>query len=157
MLGLFWDHFGIIFWIHLRSFWDHFGFMLGLLWDYFGIILGSFWDQFGMTLGSFWDHFGMTLGKFWDHFAIIYLGIILASLWGHFGITLASLWDHFGSLWHQLGIIFVKAKGSRHLKIKCCERQKMTPCQTTYPQRTGRNDGRQHAKTLYHLPSNTPP
>ena len=111
--------------------------MLGSFWDNFGINLGSFWDHFGMTLGSILDHFGMTLGSYWDHF-----GMTLGSLWGHFGVTLASL---------------LYRSRVRTSEIKCCERRTTTSCQNTYPQRTGRNDGRQHVRTLYHFPSNKPP
>ena len=76
---IYWDRFGIIFWIMLGSIWDHFGIILGSFWDRFGIIFGSCSDHFGIDLGSFWDRFGIMLGSFWDRFCNMF-GIIVGSL-----------------------------------------------------------------------------
>ncbi len=58
MLGSLWD----CFWIVLGLFWDHVGIVLGSCWDKFGIIVGSFWDHVEIIVGSRWDNFGIMLG-----------------------------------------------------------------------------------------------
>ena len=84
MLGLFWDHVGII----LGSFWDHFGILSGSFWDNVGIILGSFWNHFWIIWGSYWNHWGIILGYFWNHF-----GICLRWFWSNFGIIILGFFD----------------------------------------------------------------